>query len=64
MEPGFLNYIPDENVMLERSPFNNATADGELMAFEHQGFWQCMDTKRDVEGLQALWDSGTAPWNV
>tara|TARA_B110000977_G_scaffold65173_1_gene88797 strand:+ start:1507 stop:2160 length:654 start_codon:yes stop_codon:yes gene_type:complete len=64
MEPGFLNYIPDENVMLERSPFNNATADGELMAFEHQGFWQCMDTKRDMEGLQALWDSGIAPWTV
>ena len=64
MEPGFLNYIPDENVMLERSPFNNATADGELMAFEHQGFWQCMDTKRDMDGLQALWDSGIAPWTV
>jgi glucose-1-phosphate cytidylyltransferase len=64
MEPGFLNYIPDENVMLERSPFNNATADGELMAFEHQGFWQCMDTKRDMDGLQALWDSAIAPWTV
>lgn len=64
MEPGFLNYIPDENVMLERSPFNSATADGELMAFEHQGFWQCMDTKRDMDGLQALWDSGIAPWTV
>jgi len=64
MEPGFLNYIPDENVMLERSPFNNATADGELMAFEHQGFWQCMDTKRDMDGLQALWDYGIAPWTV
>jgi len=64
MEPDFLNYIPDENVMLERSPFNNATEDGELMAFEHRGFWQCMDTKRDMEGLQALWDSGIAPWTV
>jgi len=64
MEPDFLNYIPDENVMLERSPFNNATEDGELMAFEHRRFWQCMDTKRDMEGLQALWDSGIAPWTV
>jgi glucose-1-phosphate cytidylyltransferase len=48
--------------MLEREPFNKATTDQELMAFEHQGFWQCMDTKRDMENLQALWDSGDPPW--
>jgi len=62
MEPSFFDFIPEENVMLEREPFNKATADQELMAFEHQGFWQCMDTKRDMENLQALWDSGDPPW--
>jgi len=62
MEASFFNFIPEENVMLEREPFNKATADQELMAFEHQGFWQCMDTKRDMENLQALWDSGDPPW--
>jgi glucose-1-phosphate cytidylyltransferase len=62
MEPSFFDFIPENNVMLEREPFNNATADQELMAFEHLGFWQCMDTKRDADNLQALWDSGVPPW--
>jgi glucose-1-phosphate cytidylyltransferase len=62
IEPDFLGQIPDSNVMLERGPLQSAASRGELMAFEHEGFWQCMDSKRDKETLQALWDSGEAPW--
>lgn len=62
IEPSFFGYIPEEDVMLEREPLTRATEDKELMAFKHEGFWQCMDTKRDMEHLQSLWDSGDAPW--
>jgi glucose-1-phosphate cytidylyltransferase len=61
-EPGFLDHIPSDNVMLEREPLESVTRAGQLAAFQHEGFWQCMDTKRDVEGLQKLWDTGNAPW--
>ena len=58
-------YIPeDSDVMLERSPLNSLAQDGELWAFSHDGFWQPMDTPRERELLQALWDSGEAPWKV
>jgi glucose-1-phosphate cytidylyltransferase len=61
-EPGFLETIPDDNVMLEREPMQNVAEKGQLMAFEHNGFWQCMDTKRDMDTLTELWTSGKAPW--
>ena len=62
VQPEFLDLIPRSNVMLEREPLEAATKVGQLSAYKHEGFWQCMDTKRDVELLQALWDSGEAPW--
>jgi glucose-1-phosphate cytidylyltransferase len=58
----FLDLIPAENVMLERDPLEKASLLGELMAFQHDGFWHCMDTKRDKEVLDQMWVSGTAPW--
>jgi glucose-1-phosphate cytidylyltransferase len=61
-EPGFLDAIPETNVMLERDPMQTVAKNHELMAFQHEGFWQCMDTKRDMETLSELWDSGNAPW--
>jgi len=58
-------YIPaDANVMLEREPMTRLAADGELVAYEHDGFWQPMDTPREHELLTELWDSGKAPWRV
>lgn len=58
-------YIPaDDDVMLEREPLNRLAADGELVAFRHNGFWQPMDTPRERELLTALWDSGQAPWKI
>lgn len=61
-EPEFLDCIPAENVMLEREPLEKVTGLGQLGAYEHKDFWQCMDTKRDQEVLEALWRSGHPPW--
>jgi glucose-1-phosphate cytidylyltransferase len=55
-------YIPDDDVMLEREPMAALAKDGELMAFEHNGFWQPMDTPREHELLEDLWRTGDAPW--
>jgi glucose-1-phosphate cytidylyltransferase len=58
-------YIPtDQDVMLEREPLSSMAKDGELMAFEHAGFFQPMDTPREQELLTELWNTGTAPWKV
>jgi len=62
MEPEFLDLIDGDDIMLEREPLTRAAEAGELMAYKHQGFWHCMDTKRDHELLESLWKKG-APWN-
>ena len=62
LEPGVIEYIENDKTVFERGPLEKLSAEGELMAFRHQGFWQCMDTKRDKEKLEALWESGKAPW--
>jgi len=62
MEPGFFDLIAGDDTILEREPLEQAAKMGELMAFRHDGFWQCMDTKRDRDSLENLWQSGKAPW--
>lgn len=52
----------DDTVMLERAPFERAARDDEIMMFRHRGFWQCMDTMRDWQSLNGIWQSGEAPW--
>lgn len=60
-----LDYISDDpRCVLEKAPLESLANDGELMSFQHRGFWQCMDTSRDLETLQADWASGDAPWKV
>ena len=54
--------IFDDQTVLERDPLENVARMGELMAFQHEGFWQCMDTKRDRDALEAIWSTGNAPW--
>ena len=55
--------VPDaDNIMLERAPLERAALDGELMMFQHSGFWQCMDTARDWELLEKLAGQAKAPW--
>jgi glucose-1-phosphate cytidylyltransferase len=61
IEPEFLDLIEDDLTLLEREPLELAAKAGQLMAFKHDGFWQCMDTKRDHELLETLWVNG-APW--
>jgi glucose-1-phosphate cytidylyltransferase len=61
MEPTFLDLIDDDETMLERAPLEKAAKLGQLMAYRHEGFWQCMDTKRDVEALESLYKN-CAPW--
>jgi len=54
----------DPSCVLEREPLERLAADGELQVFQHDGFWQCADTVRDVDYLRGLWDAGEAPWRV
>ncbi len=61
VEPEFFNFISGDDIMLEREPLEKASKAGELMAYRHNGFWQCMDTKRDHELLETMWSKG-APW--
>ena len=62
IEPEFFDLIQDDKTILERGPLERVAQSGELMAFQHQGFWQCMDTKRDRNNLEGFWLSGKAPW--
>ncbi len=62
MEPEFLDYISGDDMVLEKYPLEQAARDGELVSFRHDGFWRCMDTKRDHDSLEALWRTGNPPW--
>lgn len=62
IEPEFFDLIGGDDAILEREPLEQAAIMGELMAFRHQGFWQCMDTKRDRDHLEEIWNAGNAPW--
>jgi glucose-1-phosphate cytidylyltransferase len=61
-EPAVLDYLADDGTVLEREPLERLAREGQLMAFQHDGFWQPMDTLREKELLEALWESGQAPW--
>jgi len=63
-EPGVLDYIPEDYTILERAPLERLAQDGQLMAYRHEGFWQCMDTVRDKVRLETLWESGSPPWRL
>jgi glucose-1-phosphate cytidylyltransferase len=62
LSPRCLDYIPGDATSWEGEPLTRLAADGELMAFEHTGFWQAMDTLRDKNQLEELWQGGNAPW--
>jgi glucose-1-phosphate cytidylyltransferase len=57
-------YLTDDTCVLEQSPLNRLAAEGQIAAFQHPGFWQCMDTYREQQLLTNLWNSGKAPWKV
>jgi glucose-1-phosphate cytidylyltransferase len=60
-EPGALDYIGEDSI-LEREPLENLSRDGQLHAYRHTGFWDCMDTYKDAVLLNDLWEAGRAPW--
>ncbi len=64
VQPEFFDFIEGDSTILEGEPLERAAENGELMAYHHDGYWQCMDTKRDREHLEELWQSGNAPWKV
>lgn len=64
LEPQVLDYIEDDDTVFEHEPMERLAADGQLMAFRHEGFWQPMDTLREKQLLEDLWQTGRAPWKV
>jgi len=64
LEPGIFDYLKGDETMLEEEPMEQLAADGQLMSYQHKGFWQCMDTLNEMRLLEAMWDNKQAPWKV
>jgi glucose-1-phosphate cytidylyltransferase len=64
LEPGVLDYIECDQTVWEKEPMERLVADGELMAYHHESFWQCMDTLREKHLLEELWQQGNPPWRT
>lgn len=63
-EPEFFDYIDGDTTVLEKAPMDRLVAKNQLAAYTHRGFWQCMDTLREKQKLEQLWESGKAPWKL
>jgi len=63
-EPEVLEYIDNDETIFEQEPLNQLAKNKQLVAWKHEGFWQCMDTMRDKHRLMELWESGEAPWKT
>jgi len=64
LEPAVFDYIEGDTTQWEREPMERLAREGQLMAYRHDSFWQCMDTLRDKKLLEELWESGKAPWKT
>jgi glucose-1-phosphate cytidylyltransferase len=64
LEPGVFDYITGDEIVWEKEPLEGLAGDGQLMAYQHTSFWQCMDTLREKYILEKLWQSGKAPWKI
>lgn len=64
MEPKIIDYIEGDETIFEKDPLENLAKDGQLKAYKHHGFWQCMDTKRDHDSLEEMWANDEAPWFI
>ncbi|MGL5206907.1 MAG: glucose-1-phosphate cytidylyltransferase [Acidaminococcaceae bacterium] len=64
LEPKIFEYIDRDSTVFEKEPLERVAMEQQLMAFKHNGFWQCMDTQRDKMQLEELWESGNAPWKT
>jgi glucose-1-phosphate cytidylyltransferase len=61
-QPQVLDYISEDSTIFEREPLENIAANGQMVAYKHSGFWKPMDTLRDKQELESLWEAGNAPW--
>ena len=64
LEPDVFKYIKDDQTIFEQDPLEHLANERQLSCYKHYGFWQCMDTKRDKDQLEQLWESEKAPWKV
>jgi glucose-1-phosphate cytidylyltransferase len=64
LEPKVFDYIEGDDTVWEKAPLENLARDGQLMAYRHNSFWQCMDTLREKHILEGYWQSGRAPWKI
>ena len=64
LNPEIFQYIDGDKVVFEKDVLEYLADIGELMAFKHEGFWQCMDTQKDKQQLEELWKRGSAPWKI
>jgi glucose-1-phosphate cytidylyltransferase len=64
LEPGIFDYIEGDETQWEKEPLERLAKEGQLMAYRHNGFWQCMDTIHEKHMLEELWQSGRAPWKI
>ncbi len=64
LEPGVFDYIDGDETQFEQDPLEGLARDRQLMAYRHEGFWQCMDTPRDRRVLNDLWSAGDPPWRI
>lgn len=64
LEPAIFDYLSDDKCVFEREPLQKLAEQEELVSYLHNGFWQCMDTKKEHETLEKMWEKGEAPWKV
>ena len=64
LNPEVFSYLKDDTTVFEQEPMTRLAAEGQPMSFYHDGFWQCMDTQREMQLLETLWQSGNAPWKI
>lgn len=64
LEPKVFDYLEDDSTVFEKEPLMRLANEGQLDAYRHEGFWQCMDTQREKKKLEDLWEGGNAPWKI
>ena len=64
MSPKVFDYIEGDSITFEQEPIKALVSEGQLMSYLHKGYWQCMDTLREKQKIEELWNSGKAPWEV
>ena len=64
LNPKIFDYLEGDSTVFEQEPMQSLAAQGQMKSFYHSGFWQCMDTQREMKKLEELWQTGKAPWKI